>query len=39
MTLNRLGTTARKAWFCHGDLMVAMGTDIHSQRDARWPPR
>jgi chondroitin AC lyase len=34
MRLNKLDTTARKAWFLHGDLMVALGTDIRSTRGA-----
>lgn len=34
MRLNKLDTTARKAWFLHGDLMVALGTDIRCTRGA-----
>jgi chondroitin AC lyase len=34
MVFKRVDTTARKAWFFHGDLMVALGCDIRSQRPA-----
>jgi chondroitin AC lyase len=34
MVLGKLETTARKAWFFHGDLMVALGAAIGSKRAA-----